>query len=103
MAGAPKGNQNAVKRKPWTDAIRRAIARYDSDKPAESDQFLNKLADQLIADFLAGKQLAIEELTNRMDGKFPQPIVGDDDLPPVQVVSKIELVPLDGNSPGQDT
>jgi hypothetical protein len=93
---APKGNQNGVKNKPWTDAIRRAIARRDAGEVVETDRFLNKLAEQLLTDCLNGDKTAREELTNRLDGRFPQPIVGDDDLPPVKVATTIKLVNLAG-------
>lgn len=88
MAGAPQGNQNAKKSKPWGDAIRRAIARYDSIAQ-EDGKFLNALADQLLKDCLNGEKPAIDELTNRLDGKYPQPISGDDENP-LTIIQKIE-------------
>ena len=91
---APVGNKNAVKSKPWADAIRRAIARHDSSL-ADDKKFLNVLADQLIKDCLNGEKAAIDELTNRLDGKAPQSVtVGGDDENPIQQVTKIELVPM---------
>lgn len=96
-AGAPKGNKNAVKSKPWTDAIRRAIARRDAKEGCDGAT-LNKLADQLLEDCLNRDKFALDELTNRLDGKHPLPIVGDDERPPVQI-GRIELVPMRGNSP----
>lgn len=82
MAGAPIGNQNGKKSKPWGDAIRRAIARYDQDKP-EDAKYLNTLANQLLADCLNGDKAAREELTNRLDGKVAQSLTlsGDEDNP----------------------
>lgn len=84
MAGAPKGNNNAVKSKPWTDAIRKEIIQRDIDKPDDA-KFLRLLAKQLLEDCLNGDKAARDELSNRLDGRYPQPIVGDDELPPVQV------------------
>ena len=66
--GAPLGNRNGVKAKPWTDAIRRAIARYDA-KSKEDGAYLNKLADQLLTDCINGERDALIELTTRLDGK----------------------------------
>lgn len=68
---APVGNTNAVKSKPWTDAIRRAIARYDASKKTDG-AFLNSLADQLIIDCLNQDRDALIELTTRLDGKPAQ-------------------------------
>lgn len=82
MAGAPLGNKNAGKAKPWTDAIRRSISRYDAK--AGDGAFLNKLADQLLEDCFKDDKAGLDarnELTNRLDGKYPQPIVGDIDNP----------------------
>lgn len=69
---APLGNKNAGKSKPWTDAIRRAIARKDAELGNEG-AYLNKLANQLLEDCLNsdGREARIE-LTNRLDGKYAQ-------------------------------
>lgn len=77
---APLGNKNAGKSKPWTDAIRRAIARRDAETGIDG-AFLNTLADQLLADCLNsdGKE-ARTELTNRLDGKHVQPTELSGDL-----------------------
>lgn len=94
---APLGNTNAAKSKPWTDAIRRAIARYDSDKQ-EDAKFLNRLADQLLVDCLNNERDAKEELTNRLDGKVPQGTIlsGDPDAP--LQVGVIERRIIDANT-----
>lgn len=85
--GAPLGNKNGVKAKPWGDAIRRAIARHDRDKP-EDEQFLNQLANQLLKNCLNGEKNAIDELTNRLDGKHVQPATlgNDPESGPFEVV-----------------
>ena len=67
---APIGNRNAAKVKPWQDAIRRAIARYDGGK----GNALNLIADQVVKEAINGKQWAIEEIGNRFDGKPKQQI-----------------------------
>ncbi len=93
---APQGNQNAIKKKPWTDAIRRAIARHDMNKE-ENAQFLNVLANQLINDCLEGDKLAREELVNRLEGKVAQQniLTGDSDNP--VAIAEIRRVVIDGN------
>lgn len=79
---APLGNQNGVKARPWADAIRRAIARYDATSK-EDGAFLNRLADQLLTDCLNKEKDAIAELTQRLDGKPAQAVTvaGDSDSP----------------------
>ena len=88
---APLGNKNATKSKPWSDAIRRAIARYDA-KRDEDAKFLNVLADQLLIDCINGEKSALDELTNRLDGKAAQSVtVGGDEENPIHAVTKIVL------------
>lgn len=91
--GAPVGNRNGVKAKPWGDAIRRAIARHDRDK-AEDERFLHQLANQLLINCLNGEKNAIAELTSRLDGKPAISIGGDDDAPPIRI-EKVERVIVD--------
>lgn len=72
--GAPIGNNNAAKNKPWSDAIRkRLIQRKD----------LDKLADVLIDAALEGDMAALKELGDRYEGKPKQQteITGADDAP----------------------
>ncbi|MDE2022270.1 MAG: hypothetical protein KGI71_05170 [Patescibacteria group bacterium] len=64
--GAPFGNNYAVKRRPWADAINRALARREQTK---SGADLNKLADKLIDAAAEGDMAALKELGDRLDGK----------------------------------
>jgi hypothetical protein len=77
--GAPLGNNNAGKAKPWAGAIRRALAEEDRDG-------LLELARVLIAKGKAGDMAALKEIGDRSDGKAPQPVVGDDSFDPVRLV-----------------
>jgi len=84
MAGAPLGNQNARRGRIWSEAIRRALARY-SGSTVEAG--LDKLADKLVAAADAGDKEAyqiMEKIGDRMEGKAAQPLVGDDDHPPIR-------------------
>jgi hypothetical protein len=38
---------------------------------------------------------AIKEIADRIDGKVPTPMVGDDEHPPVKQITKIERVFID--------
>ena len=67
---APLGNQNATKAKPWSDAIRRALARRE----AGDGRDLNALADVLVDKALDGDLPALKELGDRLDGKPAQAV-----------------------------
>ena len=69
--GAPVGNQNAKKNKPWADALNRALLAEDGKK-------LRALADKLIDKALDGDVTALKEVGDRMDGKAAQAITGAD-------------------------
>jgi len=89
MAGAPTGNRNAGKSKPWTDAIRRAIARKDAEN---GDGYtLNTLANQLIENCLNQENVALVELTQRLDGKAVQGVELDADIR-MDAVNTVTLV-----------
>lgn len=78
MAGAPIGNQNARKGKPWQAAINRAL-----EKRSKVDQMhaLDELAERLLRACDEGDITALKELGDRLDGKPAQAIVGADDGP----------------------
>ena len=72
--GAPLGNKNATKNKPWSEAINRALLAEDGKK-------LRALADRLIAKAEEGDVSALKEIGDRMEGKPPQAITGADGAP----------------------
>jgi hypothetical protein len=78
------GNQNAAKQKPWADALRRAMIRYEGGK----ENALNLIADQTVKLAVSGEQWAIKEIGDRTDGKAAQSVTvsGDDEHP---LVSKV--------------
>ncbi len=80
MAGAPVGNKNAVKSKPWAEAIDRAIKR---DRDA-----LDRLARKLIAMAAEGDMTAMKELGDRLDGKPKQQVeMSGEDGGPLALIS----------------
>lgn len=97
---APVGNQNAVRAKKWRESIMRALARKSGSVEAGLDAAADKLAALAIDD---GDKWALEEIGNRIDGKPAQVIAGDDDLPPVRTVTRIELVDLDASGTDRAT
>lgn len=70
-AGAPEGNKNATKNRPWAEAINRALLAEDGKK-------LRALADKIIDKALEGDVSALKEIGDRVDGKAAQAIVGAD-------------------------
>jgi len=64
-AGAPFGNQNGVKNRPWAEAINRALLAEDGKK-------LRALADKIIDRALEGDVAALKEVGDRVDGKAAQ-------------------------------
>jgi hypothetical protein len=88
MAGAPVGNQNAVRAKRWQQAIQRALARASNK---DIDSGLDTAADKLVKLAMDGDKWALEELGDRIDGKPAQTIAGDPDAP-LQVIQKVERV-----------
>lgn len=64
-AGAPEGNKNATKNRPWAEAINRALLAEDGKK-------LRALAEKLIEKALEGDVSALKEIGDRSDGKPSQ-------------------------------
>jgi len=94
--GAPVGNQNAKKAKRWQDALNKALARFTTeDGKVKAGEALDKIAETVVTQALAGNKDAWLEIGNRLDGKVPQAIIGgDEDDPPLKTVTRIELVDL---------
>lgn len=80
--GAPEGNKNATKNRPWAEAINRALLAEDGRK-------LRALADKIIDRALEGDVSALKEVGDRMDGK---PMQGHEHSGPggAPIVLKIE-------------
>ena len=90
MAGAPKGNTNAVKR-PWGEAIRQALdQRHPEGRMAAMVEIANKLLDA----GAAGDVSAIKELGDRLDGKPHQSIDAS-----VEASVTVEVVRFGSNPP----
>jgi len=67
--GAPLGNKNGTKNRPWAEAVNRALLAEDGKK-------LRALADKLIDKALEGDVAALKEIGDRVDGKPMQAIEG---------------------------
>lgn len=74
--GAPEGNKNATKNRPWAEAINRVLVAEDGKK-------MRALAEKLVEKALEGDVAALKEVGDRSDGKAMQAIVGADGGPVV--------------------
>lgn len=82
MAGAPAGNQNGQKRnRLLSDALKRELVQNPDDAVA--------IVRRLIEDAKAGDNGARGLLFDRVDGKVPQPLVGDEESDPIKTLSEI--------------
>lgn len=71
------GNQEAKKKKRiWEDAIKRALDRRETGKVDYKG--IDELADKLIDKAAQGDMVALKEIGDRVDGKPPQAITGED-------------------------
>ena len=78
MAGAPEGNRNAAKQKRmFADCLKRELT--------QSPNELLAIVRKTIEDAIAGDAQARNTVVERLDGKLPQPIVGDDDSDPISI------------------
>ena len=59
--GAPLGNKNGTKNKPFLDAMRRALA--------QNPQKIAKIVDKVLDQAEAGEAWAVKEVADRLDGK----------------------------------
>lgn len=81
---APKGNQNALKAKIWSDRLKQQI---------EERKLWPQLADALLAKALEGDVAAIKEVGDRVEGKVAQSVnVGGQEDNPVQGKWTVEVI-----------
>jgi hypothetical protein len=72
------GNPTGARAKPWSDAIRMALAQYETPTVKQGEA-LRAMAKKLIEKGLEGDKDAINEIGNRLDGKPAQAIEGTGD------------------------
>lgn len=71
--GAPVGNQNATKNRPFWESVTRAIAQEDGKR-------LREAAEKLLTEAANGEPWAIGMLADRLDGKPAQAIEHSGDM-----------------------
>ena len=91
MAGAPIGNSNATKTRPWAAAIERALVNRSR---IDQKQALDELAEQLLKQCDAGDMTALKELGDRLDGKAKQSVDHSESLSNVSAVDLARLAAM---------
>lgn len=97
---APLGNQNAKKARRWQDALNKALAQFATeDGKIKAGEALDKVAEMVVLQALAGNKDAWLEIGNRLDGKVPQALIGgDSDDEPIRIAEiVIRAVDAAGN------
>lgn len=89
MAGRPPSE------KTFANMLRVAIKQAHD----EQGDKLRAVAEALVNKALTGDVPAIKEIADRLDGKVPQAVVGDDDLDPIRLVQRIERVVVRPSDP----
>jgi len=78
MAGAPKGNKNAAKKRlPWQQALKRALTRYADGEGEKRPNFrrgLDRVADAVVKAAVGNDTAAWKEIGDRLEGKPSQSI-----------------------------
>lgn len=93
------GNPLGLKRsKPFRDALtmEAALAENGEETPAKPGSI--RWAARELLKRAASDTASFKEAADRLDGKVPQAIVGDDEEPAIQTVTRIELVAPDVNT-----
>lgn len=87
MAGRPKGEKS------FAAMLRLSI----NEANDEGGTFLRSVADALVKKAMSGDVQAIKEVADRIDGKVPQAVIGDDDSDPISVIATIKRVIVDAS------
>lgn len=87
QSGNPNGRP---KTKPATDELK---AQLDAARDVGDGTDLRAIISEVKRRAANGEQWAVQLVFDRLDGKVPQPIAGDDDLDPVTVRTIVTGVP----------
>lgn len=81
--GAPLGNTNAARGRRWRHAVERAVDAYpERPQGLEVNKGIDEMAFLFVQKMAAEKDISFfREFGDRIDGKPPQAIVGDEEHP----------------------
>lgn len=82
--GRPKSRE-------WTEAIRKAVHSIPEDDPLKRKR-LELLAEALVLKAQSGDVMALEAIGNRLEGKVPQALIGDEDGPAILTEVRVTIV-----------
>lgn len=75
--------------------VRDALMAAIRQEPAR----LKRIADKWLEKAEEGDQQAINALADRIDGRVPQAVVGDNEYDPISIIQRIERVIVDTANP----
>jgi hypothetical protein len=84
----------------WSEKrFRGALEKLACERDAAGKQRIENVAEQLLRSAEAGEGWAVTEFANRIDGKPPQAIIGDDDADPISLIAEIRRVIVRPDNP----
>lgn len=95
-----EGGPGRPRSRPFRDAMNRALK--------EGRHSLDKVIDDLFVEASKGNVQAIKEVRETLDGKTPQPLVGDNEEPPIKLdlsglsTDAIKRILTDTETPDQE-
>lgn len=93
QSGNPGGKPKRAKL--FTNALLASLKKTD-----EHDvEAIQRIADKLVKLAESGDVPAIKEIADRVEGKVPQAIVGDDESDPISLIHRIERVIVHASNP----
>lgn len=84
------------------NALILALNREAEDADGRITRKLNLVAAKLVEKAIEGDVPAIREINDRVDGKVPQAVIGNDDSDPISIVATIKRVIVDANAKDRD-
>lgn len=89
QSGNPGGKPKRAKL--FTNALLASLKKTDENNV----EAIQRIADKLAQLAEEGDVHAIKEIADRVEGKVPQAIVGDDDADPITLIHRIERIIVD--------
>ncbi len=85
--------------KPFRDALRMEAQLADNNELSPAHRGSLRWIARKMLERAGEETAAAKEVADRLDGKIPTPVVGDDDHAPVNVLHRIERIIVDPENP----